>query len=215
MKKKILLRTCMLALTFLVLNQPAKAQECNSWEVWSCYYYSWTPSWHNEVVSEACLCVDASSPFAQQCAVGLVLACRENKCEWECKCIKLSEVEKWTTRGSPCNQGGHNGGNYPPHWNWRSGEDQESVEYPSSFSGLYPNPVSDFSTISFSLSTPQITRIKLFDLNGLQVALLADQLFGVGDHEVVWNVEEVPAGLYIMQLQSKELLHTETVVVMK
>jgi len=80
---------------------------------------------------------------------------------------------------------------------------------------IYPNPVSNSSTISFSLSQPENVSLKIIDLNGRLVSILADKTFKEGDHEIVWNAGETDAGIYFLNLQSNEFSQTVKLIVTK
>ncbi|MBK8845918.1 MAG: T9SS type A sorting domain-containing protein [Bacteroidetes bacterium] len=84
---------------------------------------------------------------------------------------------------------------------------------------IAPNPISSetsgLTTISFSLEQSQKVSLKVVDLNGRLVKTLTAQVFEEGEHSVVWNVEEVNAGIYFLQVQTADYLKTEKLVVTK
>ena len=80
---------------------------------------------------------------------------------------------------------------------------------------ISPNPFSNSTTISFSLSQSQKVSLKIFDMNGRLVSTLKDKFFEAGENELVWSSAEVNAGIYFFQLQSAETLKTEKLVVTK
>jgi hypothetical protein len=67
---------------------------------------------------------------------------------------------------------------------------------------IYPNPVSNSSTISFSLSQSQKVYIKVVDVSGRLVATLADKIFEKGENKIVWNAADVIAGIYFLKMNA-------------
>ena len=80
---------------------------------------------------------------------------------------------------------------------------------------IYPNPFSNSTTISFSLSQSQKVSLKIFDVSGRLVSTLADKVFESSENEIVWNAADVNAGIYFLQFQSAENLETEKLIVTK
>ena len=80
---------------------------------------------------------------------------------------------------------------------------------------ISPNPISNSTTISFSLSQSQKISLKILDVSGRLVSTLADKIFEAGRNELVWNADDVNAGVYFLQFQSAENLQTEKLIVTK
>jgi len=80
---------------------------------------------------------------------------------------------------------------------------------------IYPNPIANSATISFSNSQSQKVSLKIFDVSGRLVSTLADRIFEAGENEVVWNADLLNAGIYFLQFQSAENLKTEKLMVTK
>lgn len=78
-----------------------------------------------------------------------------------------------------------------------------------------PNPLSTSSTISISLYQSQNISLKIFDEKGRLVSALADKIFEAGVNEIVWDAENVTAGIYFLQLQTNETIQTEKLIVTK
>jgi hypothetical protein len=79
----------------------------------------------------------------------------------------------------------------------------------------YPNPLSNSATISFSLLQSENISLKIFDLHGRLISTLADNIFEAGENELVWNANEINAGVYFLQLQSKANLQVQKLIVTK
>jgi len=80
---------------------------------------------------------------------------------------------------------------------------------------VFPNPVSNSTTISFSLPKSEKISLKIFDVNGRLVTILSEQVFEAGENELVWNADDVCAGIYFFQFQTAENLQTVKLIVTK
>jgi len=80
---------------------------------------------------------------------------------------------------------------------------------------LYPNPSSSHFTIQFSLENKE--QVKLIVLNNLGqvVATLANETLSAGQHELNWNAEGMPAGVYFYNIQIGNQVGTGKMVLMK
>lgn len=90
-------------------------------------------------------------------------------------------------------------------------------EFPTSGFRLHqnqPNPVRESTTIPFTISGGRAS-IKLFDMNGKEVATLADSDYGPGTHNVTFNPVHLSSGTYIYRLESRGRVESRTMVVMK
>jgi len=91
------------------------------------------------------------------------------------------------------------------------------IPHPSSFilSDAFPNPFNSATTIRFGIPEPGEVSLSVWDLSGHQVATLAKGRQEAGYHEVVWRADGVPAGVYLIEMQSKNRTITHQVVIMK
>ncbi|MEO8146510.1 MAG: T9SS type A sorting domain-containing protein [Bacteroidia bacterium] len=80
---------------------------------------------------------------------------------------------------------------------------------------ISPNPFSNSTTISFSLPQSQNVSLKIFDVNGRLIKTLADNTLKQGQHQVVWNVNDVQPGIYYLQIQTPDFVKTEKLIVTK
>lgn len=66
---------------------------------------------------------------------------------------------------------------------------------------VFPNPVSDFFHINFSLKEQQQIEVVLFDLNGKHVQdLLANAFFQAGNHSKILNAKGISSGAYFLRI---------------
>jgi hypothetical protein len=75
---------------------------------------------------------------------------------------------------------------------------------PSSFilQPCFPNPFNSTTTISFGLDKSAPTRLDVYGIDGRLVNELLNSRLPAGDHRVVWNAEGLPAGVYLIRLES-------------
>ena len=180
------------------------AQSCSGTDVWSCYYYG--------TGGYFCGCVSSSSTEALQCSGGQVLACRLNQhCDWECECVDTSDLAFWLSHSHKCNGGGGGHGGWH-HWHggYRLLENEQGE---INAMQVYPNPITSLATISFFLEQKENISMKLFDMTGRIIVILADRTFEKGENEIVWNASELNAGIYFLQFQSEERVQTKRLIV--
>jgi subtilisin family serine protease len=101
------------------------------------------------------------------------------------------------------------------------------LHYPAGVSGptprafalgrVMPTPTSGAATVSYSLPRDAEVRLSLFDVQGREVAVLADGRIEAGDHVATWDgrvgVQRAAAGLYFLRFQTPERTFTDRVVV--
>jgi len=149
------------------------------------------------------LCVMNQFALAQ-CQSNKVLISNTNNC-CQTKCINPNQVSHYLSHGWVLG----------PPWCCIGPRIANQINYETALSGIAPNPVSQSTTIAFTLSQSENVSLKIFDVNGRLVATLADKTFEEGDNELVWSAEEVSAGVYFLQFQSAENLQTEKLIVTK
>ncbi len=80
---------------------------------------------------------------------------------------------------------------------------------------IQPNPISDYLQVSFNLNYSQQLSISLHDVTGKQVSLLSQQVYNPGNQQLNLSVNEVPDGIYFLQMQSEKGIWTEKIVIQK
>jgi len=95
-------------------------------------------------------------------------------------------------------------------------EDGE-VELPRKFTLAqnYPNPFNPSTTIRFSLSQREQVTLKVFDVNGREVATLVDGNLEAGNHAVTFAPREITTGLYFYKLTTGKFSQTRKAVLIK
>ncbi|MFC1620620.1 endonuclease [Candidatus Neomarinimicrobiota bacterium] len=84
----------------------------------------------------------------------------------------------------------------------------------------YPNPFNTRTTIRFELSAANHIRLGIFNIQGIEVARLADSHYANGDHQVLWDGGttdgcEASTGIYIARLVTPESARSIKMVLLK
>ncbi|HYK46123.1 MAG TPA: T9SS type A sorting domain-containing protein [Parafilimonas sp.] len=78
---------------------------------------------------------------------------------------------------------------------------------------VYPNPLVEFATVSFSLANASTVRISITDMSGKILQTIIDQNFLAGRHEVKLNRGSLVAGMYLLQVKINDGLTVRKILV--
>jgi hypothetical protein len=79
----------------------------------------------------------------------------------------------------------------------------------------YPNPFNPITTIRYSLPEPVHARLRVYDLLGREVALLADRLQAAGTYEAVFDATGLPSGVYLYRLEAGRFTQIRAMTLVK
>jgi hypothetical protein len=79
----------------------------------------------------------------------------------------------------------------------------------------YPNPFNPTTTITFSIPHDELVELKVFDILGKEVQILANQKYSAGSHTVQFNASHLASGTYIYRLKAGENVASRKIVLMK
>ena len=99
-----------------------------------------------------------------------------------------------------------------------STEDSRPSEVPAEFSLAqnYPNPFNPTTTINFSLPHEASVRLTVFDAIGRRVAVLTDQMYSAGAHELIWDASRHASGIYFYRMEAGgRLIQTQKMTLIK
>lgn len=65
-----------------------------------------------------------------------------------------------------------------------------------------PNPFRNSTTIRFNIAASQNITLSVYDVTGKLVTVLANGYYTAGEHNVVWNAENIPAGYYLYSIKT-------------
>jgi hypothetical protein len=81
------------------------------------------------------------------------------------------------------------------------------------FLKIFPNPAKDELQVRFSLPETEEVHIGLWDVMGREVGNVAGGAYAAGEHEAKCDIHALPAGLYLLKLQSGQETITRKVQV--
>ena len=81
--------------------------------------------------------------------------------------------------------------------------------------GNFPNPFNSETNIRFSLAEAKETSLKVYDLTGREIAVLVQGEMSAGEHNVSFNANNIPSGVYFYTLTSGELSATKKMLFLK
>jgi probable HAF family extracellular repeat protein len=86
-------------------------------------------------------------------------------------------------------------------------EDDIAETLPTKFVKLnnYPNPFNTITTISYSLPRTANVSIEIYDILGRSVETINEGLQNAGDHQVIWDAQDQPTGLYFYRFQAGDI----------
>ncbi|MEX2116290.1 MAG: T9SS type A sorting domain-containing protein [Bacteroidota bacterium] len=89
-----------------------------------------------------------------------------------------------------------------------------SVAPPASFELLqnFPNPFNPSTTIAYQLPAESNVSVKIFDLLGREVAILANGPQQAGRHDVSWDGTRQASGMYVYELVAETAGGKQTVI---
>jgi len=84
-----------------------------------------------------------------------------------------------------------------------------------SVSQNYPNPFNPMTTIRFSLKSAGKVSLKVYDMIGREVAVLANDTFAAGSYLVEWKAVGFSSGTYFYVLEAAGMKETRKMVLVK
>jgi len=92
----------------------------------------------------------------------------------------------------------------------------ETIPLASQIVGTYPNPFNPATTIEISLEHPTDIVLSVYNLQGQEVALLAQEKFAAGHHSIEWMpAVDCPAGIYFLQLKAGHVRQIRKLIYVK
>ena len=80
---------------------------------------------------------------------------------------------------------------------------------------LFPNPFNPVLNINFDIAWSGITQVNILDISGSHIETLYSGFLQSGSHDMSWNAESVPSGVYFISLKLGDKRLTEKVVLLK
>jgi glucose/arabinose dehydrogenase len=84
-----------------------------------------------------------------------------------------------------------------------------------SLSQNYPNPFNPSTTIEFALSKSGYASMKVYDVNGREVAVLMNSYMNAGTYNIYFDAGKLSSGIYIYELVSGDLRMSKKMLLIK
>lgn len=94
---------------------------------------------------------------------------------------------------------------------------QNTIAAPAAFAleQNYPNPFNPVTTIRFTLPVANPVTLKIYNALGQHVTTLLDGQLAPGEHEFVWDADNVSGGVYFYRLTSATFTETKRMLLLK
>ncbi|MDP3149145.1 MAG: T9SS type A sorting domain-containing protein [Ignavibacteria bacterium] len=79
----------------------------------------------------------------------------------------------------------------------------------------YPNPFNPITTIEFAIPSANIVQVKVFNILGMEVATLLNELKQAGKHRVEFDAGNLASGIYFYKVVSGDNLETKKMILLK
>ncbi len=79
----------------------------------------------------------------------------------------------------------------------------------------YPNPFNPSTTLSFELPRTMKIILSVFDVRGREVAVLFNGVQDAGRHQILFNSDGHPSGVYFVRLTTENSIQSERILLMK
>jgi len=91
----------------------------------------------------------------------------------------------------------------PPNGISKGTEVDPVLQTEFSITSIYPNPFNSSTTISYALSVQSDVSLQIINLRGQLVDVLVDRVMLAGMHSVVWDAENMSAGVYLISMREE------------
>jgi len=79
----------------------------------------------------------------------------------------------------------------------------------------YPNPFNPSSKIRFDVPKDGEVTIRIYDILGREIATLSSGKWTAGIHEVVWNAQNIPSGVYLVRMTAENYVSVMKLILAK
>ncbi|NWF49197.1 MAG: VCBS repeat-containing protein [Ignavibacteriaceae bacterium] len=79
----------------------------------------------------------------------------------------------------------------------------------------YPNPFNPTTSIQYAISSRQFVSLKVYDILGNEIDILANEEKPAGTYELNWNARQFPAGVYFYQLKAGSFVQTKKMILLR
>jgi photosystem II stability/assembly factor-like uncharacterized protein len=96
-------------------------------------------------------------------------------------------------------------------------DEQKNPSYPQNYllCQNYPNPFNPKTTIRYAIPEQTHVILKLYDINGREVAALVNQQQSAGDYEINFDASTLPSGVYLCRMKTADFSQTRKCVLVR
>ncbi len=94
-------------------------------------------------------------------------------------------------------------------------DDDEETPTTFQLSQNYPNPFNPTTTIEYYVPVTSRIKIRVYDMLGKEVRLLANKTVTPGSHTVQWDAANLPSGVYLINMETGSTVLTRTAFLIK
>jgi hypothetical protein len=102
-------------------------------------------------------------------------------------------------------------------WSLTTTAADDPINIPSEFAldQNYPNPFNARTTISYILPAESKVRVEVADILGRIVDVLVDDRQAAGRHQVTWNADSMPSGVYFYRIKAGDFSQARKMMLLK
>lgn len=93
--------------------------------------------------------------------------------------------------------------------------DDEIIPFTISLHQNHPNPFNPVTTIRYALPIQTEVKLTIYNIMGQEVTVLVSGILVAGEHEVIWNADNLSSGIYFYRLETPGKQITKKLVVLK
>jgi hypothetical protein len=67
-------------------------------------------------------------------------------------------------------------------------------------SKIFPNPFNPITQIQYDISGYALVKVRVFDIQGREVAQLMNEYQSPGQYQISWNADSYASGMYIVEM---------------
>jgi hypothetical protein len=79
----------------------------------------------------------------------------------------------------------------------------------------YPNPFNPTTIISFSIPVQEKVSLKVYNILGMEVSTLLNEVQTTGNHSIRFNAKNFPSGIYFYELRTGNFLDVKKMILLK
>jgi hypothetical protein len=79
----------------------------------------------------------------------------------------------------------------------------------------YPNPFNPSTNISFRITTEEFVNLKVFNVLGIEIATLVNEVLPAGSYNIKFNAEQINSGVYFYTLNTDNFKSTKKMILTK